>query len=119
MASGMMVSRTNPTEKEFFIDNLLVRIHFIIVMIKWTGLAPWEFTPARMLSRTNPAVVGRSGRLHVCGLRPARPGRARLGMTNSVHGLVPARTLHSMMMMLNLHSMLSRTNPAQGMMLAR
>ena len=30
-------------EREFFIDNLLVRIHFIIVMIGWTGLAPWEF----------------------------------------------------------------------------
>jgi len=29
--------------KEFFIDNLLVRIHFTIVMIRWTGLAPWEF----------------------------------------------------------------------------
>ena len=27
-------------EREFFIDNLLVRSHFIIVMIKWTGLAP-------------------------------------------------------------------------------
>jgi len=32
-----------PPETEFFIDNLLVRIHFIIVMIRWTGLAPWEF----------------------------------------------------------------------------
>jgi len=31
----------NP-EREFFIDNLLVRIYFIIVMIKWTGLAPWK-----------------------------------------------------------------------------
>jgi len=31
------------TEREFFIDNPLVRIHFIIVMIRWTGLAPWEF----------------------------------------------------------------------------
>ena len=30
-------------EREFFIDNLLVRIHFIIVMIRWTGLEPWEF----------------------------------------------------------------------------
>ena len=29
--------------RECFIDNLLVRIHFIIVMIRWTGLAPWEF----------------------------------------------------------------------------
>jgi hypothetical protein len=26
--------------RDFFIDNLLVRIHFIIVMIRWTGLAP-------------------------------------------------------------------------------
>ena len=30
-------------EREFFTDNLLVRVHFIIVMIRWTGLAPWEF----------------------------------------------------------------------------
>ena len=30
-------------ERDFFIDNLLVRIHFIIVMIRWTGLAPWVF----------------------------------------------------------------------------
>ena len=27
-------------EWEFFIDNLLVRIHLIIVMIRWTGLTP-------------------------------------------------------------------------------
>jgi len=30
-------------EREFVIDNLLVRIHVIIVMIRWTGLAPWEY----------------------------------------------------------------------------
>ena len=30
-------------EGDFLIDNLLVRIHFIIVMILWTGLAPFEF----------------------------------------------------------------------------
>ena len=30
-------------KSEFIIDNLLVRVHFIIVMIRWTGLAPWEF----------------------------------------------------------------------------
>ena len=34
---------SSKVEREFFIDNLLVRIHFIIVMIRWTGLAPWEF----------------------------------------------------------------------------
>ena len=30
-------------ESDFFIDNLRVRIHFIIDMIWWIGLAPWEF----------------------------------------------------------------------------
>ena len=30
-------------EKWYLIDSLLVRIHCIIVMIRWTGLAPWEF----------------------------------------------------------------------------
>ena len=30
-------------DREFFTDNLLVRIHFIIVMIRWTGLVPWQF----------------------------------------------------------------------------
>ena len=43
-------------EREFVIDNLLVRIHSIIVMIRWTGLAPWESTPG--ISRTE------SGTLH-------------------------------------------------------
>ena len=33
----------DPREREFFIDDLLVRIHFIIEMIRWTGLAPWDF----------------------------------------------------------------------------
>jgi len=36
--------------REFFIDNLLVRIHCIIVMIGWTGLAPWETDLAVVLS---------------------------------------------------------------------
>ena len=30
-------------QRAFFIENLLVRIHFIIVMTRWTGLALWEF----------------------------------------------------------------------------
>ena len=28
-------------ERDIFIDNLVARIHYIIVMIRWTGLAPW------------------------------------------------------------------------------
>jgi len=42
-------------EREFFIDYLLVRIHFIIVMIRRAGLAPQEFelhaTPQEALSK--------------------------------------------------------------------
>ena len=30
-------------ERDLCIDNLLVRTHFIIETISWTGLAPWEF----------------------------------------------------------------------------
>ena len=52
--SGQRFSSLNPNpetsnpkshtpERELFIDNLLVRIDFIIEMIWWTGLAPWEF----------------------------------------------------------------------------
>jgi len=29
-------------EREFFVDNLLVRNHCINVMLRWTGHAPWE-----------------------------------------------------------------------------
>ena len=45
----MGVSQSSPSrctlalQRELFIDNLLVRIHVIIEMIRWTGLAPWEF----------------------------------------------------------------------------
>ena len=35
--------RSIGVEREFFIDNLLVRIHVIIEVTWWTGLAPWEF----------------------------------------------------------------------------
>jgi hypothetical protein len=34
------VSSRSEREREFFIGNPLVRIHLIIVMIRWTGLAP-------------------------------------------------------------------------------
>jgi len=40
---AVLLAKRDAREREFFIDNLLVRIHFIIVMIRWTGLAPWEF----------------------------------------------------------------------------
>jgi hypothetical protein len=43
----------NRPERGFFIDNLLVRIRISNVMIRWTGLAPWEFEfpfPGRLTS---------------------------------------------------------------------
>ena len=36
-------ARARVHQQVSFIDNLLVRIRFIIVMIRWAGLAPWEF----------------------------------------------------------------------------
>jgi len=54
----VVLLRAHLPEREFFIDNLLVRIHFIIVMIWWTGLAPWEFAPtchARIVSSVSSA----------------------------------------------------------------
>ena len=39
---GGAVSYERGAEREFFIDNLLVRIHLIIEMIWWTGPAPCE-----------------------------------------------------------------------------
>ena len=53
-------------ERDFFIDNLLVRIHCIIEMIRWTGLAPREsefpFPCKRNPSKTDRALQVRSQR---------------------------------------------------------
>jgi len=40
-------------EGDFFLDNLVVRTPFIIVMIGWAGLAPWEFELSFPGSRTS------------------------------------------------------------------
>jgi len=40
---GPLCARLGKRQREIFIDNLQVRIQFVIVMIRWTGLAPWEF----------------------------------------------------------------------------
>jgi len=42
-ADQRLLRAPSTAQRESFIDNLLVRIHLIIVMIRWTGLAPWEF----------------------------------------------------------------------------
>jgi len=59
-------------EREFFIDNLPVQIDFVIVMIRWTGLAPWEFEFPFAGSLTS-TFLGRSSTTRsVC---PCRAGR--------------------------------------------
>ena len=53
---------TSPPKREFLIDNLIVRIHSIIEMIWWIGLAPWEFEfpfPGGLITARPPAL--RSG----------------------------------------------------------
>ena len=42
-ARGLHLRGRARVEREFFIDNLLVRIHVILEMFWWIGLAPWEF----------------------------------------------------------------------------
>ena len=42
-ALGVARQHAPGSERDFFIDNLLVRIHFVIEMIWWTGLAPLVF----------------------------------------------------------------------------
>jgi len=42
-AEQLRRSSTADAERDFLIDNLLVRIRFIIALNRWTGLAPWEF----------------------------------------------------------------------------
>ena len=73
MQARRRCARGCATEREFFIDNLLVRIHFIIVMIRWTGLAPWEFEfpfPGSLTSDLLQVDVGDAGKKQVCaGLR--------------------------------------------------
>jgi len=62
-------------ERELFFDNLLVRIHVIIVMIRWTGLAPWEFEFPFPGSLTCTSEQGVGGELD--GGRPPAPPRTK------------------------------------------
>ena len=53
-------------ERELFIHNLLVRNHFTIVMIRWTGLAPWEFEFLFPGSLTSTFLIGGEQVSRVC-----------------------------------------------------
>jgi len=71
---GRTAPPTHPIrEREFFIDNLLVRIHCIIVVIRWTGLAPWEFQfllPGSLTSTfLTPSACERTARVPGLGIR--------------------------------------------------
>ena len=50
-------------EREFFVENLMVRIHFIIEMIRWTSLTPREseFPVPGSLTSTFLGTLGKEG----------------------------------------------------------
>ena len=77
LAGGRVQPQTPEPERDFFIDNLLVRIHFIIEIIWWTGLAPWKFgfLFSGVLTSTFPVQVG-SRSAEGSGVRKPRPGSA-------------------------------------------
>jgi len=73
MAGGAPLSKV---EREFFIDKLLVRIHFIIVMIRWTDLAPWEFEfpfPGSLTSTCLARLIGHRCRANLAQMKPSWP----------------------------------------------
>jgi len=76
-------------EREFFIVNLLVRIHFILVMIRWTGLAPWKFEFPFPSSLTSTFLE--HGNMRIVGQH--RAGRVTRGnrLGAKLDGLVPIR----------------------------
>jgi len=84
-------------EREFFIDNLLVRIHFIIVMIRWTGLALGEFefpfpgslTSTFLDTHTRPALGSSAPRT-----RPGRTGTSRVSEAGSYVRLIDLCIIH-------------------------
>ena len=59
-----LIEQIDTWESESTIDNLLVRIHVIIKMIKWTGLAPLEFEFPFPSSHTNTAGLHFLAHLH-------------------------------------------------------
>ena len=64
---GRHLLRQGASQRQFFIDNLLVRINFIIVMIRWTGLAPWEFEfPFPSQGRINESLRAAYGLPRLC-----------------------------------------------------
>ena len=75
-------------QREFFIENLLVRIHFIIVMSRWTGLAPCA--PANCTSRESKASLRRTGIRSTCGPKSPYSGRDCVkSLRSSYTGLYP------------------------------
>ena len=71
------------TERVFFIDNLLVRI--IIMIIRWTGHAPWEFEFTFPGSITF-TFLGPLTRLFSCESSDAPTGRMRPGRGDCYRG---------------------------------
>ena len=88
MASMTLSGAPPRRERELCADNLLVQIRLVIVMIRWTGLAPWEFESLFSGSLTSTFVVRSAP--------PSPPTPAhclRMNMIDS--GLVGSTDFHS------------------------
>ena len=94
---GSWVPISGVLQREFFIDNLLVRIHVIIGMNRWTGLAPWEFEFPFPGSLTSTFLVHASPLLSIAldcsGLLRRNVKRFRGGLVFKAHRLVYHSTL--------------------------
>ena len=62
-------------ERNSFIGNLLVRIHFIVEMIWWTGLSPWELNSLFQVALHLPS----KGGIDIDGAHGRVPSKRRTG----------------------------------------
>ena len=99
-------------ERELFNDNLLVRIHFILEVIWWTGLAPFPFSrsPCIYLPGAPPEIGGVG--LH--GPYRSAPAETKRGVDAGLNrgGLV-ARLVTCWISSLGLRVMQKKTGPAR------
>ena len=74
------------------LKQLLVRIHFITVMIRWTGLAPWEFefpSPGSLTSTFLTLVVNLQVPEPAGDVRAPQEALLRAGPLHQDHGCIP------------------------------
>jgi hypothetical protein len=90
-AAGVVFVVQALQKKEFFTGNLLVRNHFIIVMIMLTGLAPWELSSLFQVALHLPGAAGVVFAGRALQVLESRVAVGRL--SQSAHGLISHNVL--------------------------